>query len=126
MFFFIRFVIYVCVVVALSFGIMEFLVKHNQLELFWSVDKICLFHLALSLCVLYVINTIHKRLPKHTAYAFLGTSVVRMIAVIIFVLPLAKHSKETPIWEVFFLVIPYFILTAVEAIFTVKLIQIKK
>ncbi|CEN42908.1 conserved membrane hypothetical protein [Capnocytophaga canis] len=120
---FVRFFLTVCVVIALTQFLMDLLIKQYALNLFSSVEKICLFHLILSLGVLTIIYTVHRLRPKYTSFAFLGTAFLRMGTMVAFVLPLAKAVEQTPITDVIFLMVPYFILTTIEAIFTVKLIR---
>lgn len=120
---FVRFFLLVIVFTALTYFVLKMLKEHCQLPLFLDVDKICLFHFSLSLCVLSVIYTIHIFLKKYTAFAFLGTALIRMGAVIIFMFPLVQKTAETPIVDALFVVIPYFAFTTIEAIFTVKLIH---
>lgn len=120
---FVRFFLLVIVFTALTYFVLKMLKEYYQLPLFLNVDKICLFHFSLSLCVLSVIYTIHIFLKKYTAFAFLGTTLIRMGAVIIFMFPLVQKTVETPIVDALFVVIPYFVFTAIEAIFAVKLIH---
>ncbi len=121
---FIRFFLLVSLFTALIYFILKTLKEYYQFPLFLGIDKICLFHFSLSLCVLSVIYTVFSFLKKYTAFAFLGTALIRMGAVIIFVFPLVKKSTETPVADTLFVVIPYFVFTVIEAVFTVKLIQL--
>lgn len=120
---FIRFFLLVSIFTALIYFVLKMLKEYYQLSLFLSIDKICLFHFSLSLFVLCVIYTIFSFLKKYAAFAFLATALVRMGAVVVFMFPLVKKTVETPIADTLFVVIPYFVFTVIEAIFTVKLIH---
>lgn len=122
---FLRFLVSVLLLTALTYIVQQWLVEQYALSLFLSVKKISLFHLTLSVGVLGIIYTIYQLLPKYTAFAFLATALVRMGAVIAFVFPLVKNTEHTPITDTLFVVIPYFAFTVLEAAFTVKLIQQK-
>ncbi|MDO4228878.1 MAG: DUF6168 family protein [Capnocytophaga sp.] len=123
---FLRFLVSVLVLTAVTYFVQQWLVEQYDLSLFLGVKKISLFHLILSIGVLTIIYTTHYFLPKYTAFSFLATALVRMGAVIAFVFPLVKKTEQIPIVDTFFVVIPYFIFTLLEAIFTVKLIQQKR
>lgn len=123
---FIRFLIYTNLLVGGMYAITKFLINHYHLNLLIHLEKLFIFHLVVSIFVLLIIYTIFSLLKKYTAYAFIGTSFIRMAAITIFVLPLMKKAIETPILETFIIMIPYFVLTAVEAFFTIKLVNTSK
>lgn len=120
---FLRFSGYVVLLSALVFFAEHFLVEYYQLSLHVTPKKVVLFHLGLSLGVLFPIYVTHFIASKYTAFAFLATSLLRMLAVIVFVIPLSRAAEQTPIVEVLFLLIPYFMYMVLEAIFTIKLMR---
>lgn len=122
---FFRFLLLVIALSALTYFSLEAIVNKYEISSFLGISQISLFHFSLSVCVISVIYTIHSFLKKYTAFAFLGTALIRMIAIIIFIFPLIKNTEKTPISDALFVVIPYFIFTIVEAIFTIKLIKPK-
>ncbi|GIM54406.1 hypothetical protein [Capnocytophaga cynodegmi] len=122
---FFRFLLLIIVLSALTYFSLEAIVNKYEISSFLGISQISLFHFSLSVCVISVIYTIHSFLKKYTAFAFLGTALIRMIAIIIFIFPLIKNTEKTPISDALFVVIPYFIFTIVEAIFTIKLIKPK-
>lgn len=122
---FFRFLLLIIALSALTYFSLEAIVNKYEISSFLGISQISLFHFTLSVCVISVIYTIHSFLKKYTAFAFLGTALIRMIAIIIFIFPLIKNTEKTPISDALFVVIPYFIFTIVEAIFTIKLIKAK-
>lgn len=122
---FFRFLLLIIALSALTYFSLEAIVNKYEISSFLGISQISLFHFTLSVCVISIIYTIHSFLKKYTAFAFLGTALIRMIAIIIFIFPLIKNTEKTPISDALFVVIPYFIFTIVEAIFTIKLIKPK-
>ncbi|ATA89685.1 hypothetical protein CGC58_08060 [Capnocytophaga stomatis] len=122
---FFRFFLLIIALTVLTYFPLETIVSKYGFSSFLGVDKISLFHFSLSVCVISIIYTIYLFLRKYTAFAFLGTALIRMIAIIIFIFPLINNTEKTPISDTLFVIIPYFIFTIVEAIFTVKLIKRK-
>ncbi|MFK8274808.1 hypothetical protein ACI76Y_03885 [Capnocytophaga cynodegmi] len=122
---FFRFLLLIIALSTLTYFSLEAIVNKYEISSFLGISQISLFHFSLSVCVISVIYTIHSFLKKYTAFAFLGTALIRMIAIIIFIFPLIKNTEKTPISDALFVVIPYFIFTIVEAIFTIKLIKPK-
>ncbi|MFK8268467.1 hypothetical protein [Capnocytophaga cynodegmi] len=122
---FFRFLLLVITLSTLTYFSLETIVNKYEISSFLGISQISLFHFSLSVCVISAIYTIHSFLKKYTAFAFLGTALIRMIAIIIFIFPLIKNTEKTPISDALFVVIPYFIFTIVEAIFTIKLIKPK-
>lgn len=119
---FFRFLLLVIVFTLLTYFSLETIVSNCNISSFLGVGRICLFHFCLSVCVLSIIYTIYLFLRKHTAFAFLGTALIRMIAIIIFVFPLI-NAEQTPITDTLLVIIPYFLFTILEAVFTIKLIK---
>ncbi|MFK8266693.1 hypothetical protein [Capnocytophaga cynodegmi] len=122
---FFRFLLLIIALSTLTYFSLETIVNKYEILSFLGISQISLFHFSLSVCVISVIYTIHSFLKKYTAFAFLGTALIRMIAIIIFIFPLIKNTEKTPISDALFVVIPYFIFTIVEAFFTIKLIKPK-
>lgn len=122
---FFRFLLLIIALSTLTYFSLETIVNKYDISSFLGISQISLFHFSLSVCVISIIYTIHSFLKKYTAFAFLGTALIRMIAIIIFIFPLIKNTEKTPISDALFVVIPYFIFTIVEAIFTIKLIKPK-
>lgn len=122
---FFRFLLLIIALSVLTYFSLETIVNKYDISSFLGISQISLFHFSLSVCVISIIYTIHSFLKKYTAFAFLGTALIRMIAIIIFIFPLIKNTEKTPISDALFVVIPYFIFTIVEAFFTIKLIKPK-
>ncbi|ATA77494.1 hypothetical protein [Capnocytophaga canimorsus] len=121
---FLRFSVYVVLLSALVFFAERFLVEYYNLNLHVTPEKVALFHLGLSLGVMFPIYLTNLISAKYTAFAFLATSLIRMFAVIAFVIPLSRVAEKTPIVEVLFLLIPYIVYMIIEAVFTIKLMRL--
>lgn len=120
---FFRFCIYAFLLVCAMFFVAQAIVQRYQITLFFELEKLFLFHLALSECVMIIVYTIFVLSRKNTAFAFLGTGLIRMVAIVLFIFPLIKEEFSASPVETFFLMIPYFILTALEVMFTIKLVN---
>lgn len=120
---FLRFCIYAFLLVCAMFFVAQAIVQHYEIALFFELEKLFLFHLILSECVMIIVYTIFVLSRKNTAFAFLGTGLVRMVAIVLFIFPLIKEEFSASPVETFFLIIPYFVLTAMEVVFTIRLIN---
>lgn len=118
-----RFIFFTLIALVLLYSLGKWLLNSYPISLNYSLNTFFTFHLSLSFAVLFVIFTIDNLSHQHTAFAFLATSVLRMLAIVIFIFPLAQKTTATPMGDVAFLLIPYFVLMPFEAVFAIRLIQ---
>lgn len=121
---FLRFLLIVSALSAVTYFVLQAIVAKCNLRLMLKTTKITLFHFGLSVGVISIIYTIYCFIRKYTAFAFLGTALVRMGAVVLFVAPLVKKTEHTPIADTLCIIIPYFAFTITEALFTIRLLHL--
>ncbi|QLE01002.1 hypothetical protein HX109_05265 [Galbibacter sp. BG1] len=96
---------------------------YTETEFFYSVWSIYAFHVVITIVLYIAILSIHKILPHNTGFVFLGFSGLKMLAAIVFLIPLFQASLENPIPTVFSFFIPYFVYLFLEAFFVIKLLK---
>ena len=119
-----RYFLYAFLLVMLMVFASEAIVSRYDLVSLLNLHKLFLFHFFLSVFVMGIIYTIFLIKRKYTAFSFLVTALVRMGAVILFIFPLVKKTDKPLVFDTFLIIIPYFILTTLEVIFTLKLINL--
>lgn len=123
---FIRYSIGISLFLFVMYSISVYISDYYKIELFREMKIIYLFHWAVTVFILLFIYTTHTIAPNYTGFSFLASSLFRLIAVIIFFWPLVNNHSYNPKNEVLCFMPPYFVLKAVEAFFTVRLLNIKK
>ncbi|MCM5662387.1 DUF6168 family protein [Galbibacter mesophilus] len=96
---------------------------YSETEFFYSVVSIYAFHFTITLILYLAILSIHNILPDKTGFAFLGFSGLKMLAAIVFLIPLFQADLLNPIPSVFSFFIPYFVYLFLEALFVIKLLK---
>lgn len=92
---------------------------------FYPVYAIYLFHFVATLLIYFFLVFVHRTLPEKTGFAFLATTVVKMGAAIVFLLPLIQSGKTDRIPDAVAFFVPYFIFLFLETLFAIRLINAK-
>lgn len=98
-------------------------IESQGVSLFYSLDKLLLFHCGISVLVFIIILVVHLKRPLYTAFAFVAGFVVRLIAVILFCLPLEKLTNSQPLYELLFIALPTFYFIALETVIAIRLVK---
>lgn len=109
------------------FSIQYFVIEHlkQTKTFFYSASSIYIFHFFATLLISLFIVFVQKTFPDKTGFAFMACSLLKMMAAIIFLLPLI-HSEETnALNDVIAFFIPYFLYLAFETTFSVKMLNNK-
>jgi len=97
--------------------------KILEIEIFYSATSIYIFHFIVTLIVCLLLILINKVYSEKFGFAFMALSLFKMIAAIIFLIPLLKAQKTSYLNDVFSFFIPYFLFLTYELIFAAKLLK---
>ena len=98
----------------------NYYINEQGIALFYSAAQIAGVHSGLSLVLFAIILAVNSWHPTYTAFAFMGALVVRLIFVVIAAVPLATAASLYPYHEALFIIIPSFVMIALEAVFTIR------
>ena len=103
----------------------NYFVEQQGINLFYSFDKLLLFHCGVSALAFVFLLAVHLKRPLYTAFGFVVGFVLRLIAIIIFCLPLEKRITSQPLYELLFIVLPTFYFIALETIIAIRFVKIR-
>jgi hypothetical protein len=90
---------------------------------FYSTWSIYIFHLILTLISYGFLLFVNKTFADKTGFAFMGFSLIKMLAAIVFLIPLLQSDVVSKIPDVSAFFIPYFLFLFTETFFAVKLLN---
>ena len=93
-----------------------------DLKLETSIVSIYLFLFIATLIIYIFLFFVNKKYPEKTGFAFLTTGLLKMMASVVFLLPLIQ-SKNIVVNDVIAFFVPYFLFLIFETIFAVRLIN---
>jgi len=103
----------------------NYYVGTQGVNLFYSLDKLLLFHCGVSALTFVIILAVHLKRPQYTAFAFVAGFLLRLIAIIIFCLPLEKRIIPQPLYELLFIILPTFYFIALETVIAIRFVKIR-
>jgi hypothetical protein len=115
------FIPYSLILFGLQYYIMESLFA--DYGFFYSAWSIYAFNVIATILVYLLLLYINKILPTYTGFTFLGASLFRMIAAVVFLIPFIKSHSKDPIGDVTAFFVPYFLFLLFETYFTIRLIN---
>jgi len=68
---------------------------------------------------------VHKTFSDKTGFAFMACSLLKMMAAVLFLLPVMLNDTPNPLQDIVAFFIPYFLFLIFETIYAVKLINTK-
>ena len=89
----------------------------------YSAWSIYLFNIIATFLVYLFLIFVNNNFENYTGFAFLGASFFRMMAAILFLIPLIKGNVKSPIVDLSTFFIPYFLFLLFETYFTIRLIN---
>jgi len=92
---------------------------------FYSTWFIYLFHFLITFSIFMALAVVKKYNAVYTGYAFLACSLIKMMASVIFLIPLIKMEDISKLPDVIAFFIPYFLYLFLETYFALKLINSK-
>lgn len=112
---------------AVILGFLQFLIIYYLVdaELYYSIFSIYSFHILVTFIIYFALVFIHKSFEEKTGFAFMALSLFKMLAAILFLLPMMLAEVEAPFASLISFFVPYFFFLIFETIYVVKLINSK-
>ena len=95
----------------------------QNITFFYSTWSIYLFHLVITLISYGFLLFVNRTFADKTGFAFMGFSLFKMMAAIVFLIPLIQSDLESQIPDVRAFFIPYFLYLFFETLFAVRLLS---
>ena len=121
LYFFKRFIPFSIILILTHFLVLHFSLKNYSF--FYSIYAIYLFHIITTAIICLVLIYLKKVLPEKVGFSFMAFSILKMLAVIIFLIPLIQLDKEQKLPDIFAFFIPYFAFLFFEMTFIIKLLN---
>ncbi|QED38491.1 hypothetical protein FK178_12545 [Antarcticibacterium arcticum] len=116
----------------LPFTIILFLIQYlisafllEDMVLYYPVFAIYLFHFLATLIIYFILILIYNNFQDKTGFAFMGASLLKMLAAVLFLLPMLLSNSGNPFANLLSFFIPYFLFLVFETFYAVKLINAK-
>lgn len=106
----------------IQFVLIEYIL---ELELYYSTIAVYAFHVIATFLIFLFLVFVHKSFSAKTGFAFMATSLFKMFAAVIFLLPMMLNGTENRFQQIVAFFIPYFLFLIFETIYAVKLINRK-
>lgn len=97
----------------------------NSEALFYPVYAIYLFHFFATFLIYWMLLFIHNNFQDKAGFAFMGASLIKMMAAVIFLLPVLLTNTGYAFTNLLSFFIPYFLFLVFETFYAVKLINVK-
>ena len=92
LFFLIRFVIFSAVIFTIQYLIMGH--SYSEVSLFYSLTSIYLFNILATFLVYILLLYVNSSYTDYTGYAFMAGSLLKMLAAVIFLLPMMLNNTS--------------------------------
>lgn len=116
----------------LPFTIILFLAQYllinfalEEFEFFYPTYSIYLFLFLATFLIYIILVWIHQNFSDNTGYAFMAASLIKMLAAIIFLLPMLLNRTGNAFGDILSFFIPYFLYLIFETFYAVRLINAK-
>lgn len=90
----------------------------------YPVWKIYTFHFLVTFFILTALYFVGKKVPNYIGFTFMGFILLKMVAAVVFLIPLIKLESGSKIPDFVSFFIPYFIYLFIEIILTMKLLKL--
>lgn len=90
---------------------------------FYSTWSIYVFHFIVTVLSYAFLIFVNKTFADKTGFAFMGLSLIKMMAAIVFLIPLLQSDLKSKIPDVSAFFIPYFLFLFFETFFAIRLIN---
>lgn len=102
---------------------MQSLTASENLNFLYSVWSIYAFNIIATFLVYLFLIFVNNNFDTYTGFAFLGASLFRMMAAIVFLIPLIRSDVKNPIIDLSTFFVPYFLFLLFEVYFTIRLLN---
>ena len=109
----------------LLFGLQYFVTLQlfASVPFYYSVWSIYVFHIIITILAHLFLLFVHKNFPDKTGFTFMGMGVLKMMACVVFLIPMIQSETVDRVPDVGAFFIPYFMFLLFETIFAVRLIN---
>lgn len=90
---------------------------------FYSIYAIYIFHSITTALICFILVYINKTVANKTGFAFMALSILKMLAVILFLIPLIRWDSAQKLPDIIAFFIPYFAFLFFELTFIIKLLN---
>ena len=94
-----------------------------EMEFYYSSFSIYLFHFLATFLIYLCLVFVYRNFTENTGFAFMGLSLFKMVAAVIFLLPLILSELNAVFANILAFFIPYFLYLIFETLYAVKLIN---
>jgi hypothetical protein len=95
----------------------------SQHDFFYTTWSIYLFQFVSSLLLYIILLFVHSKFPEYTGFAFMGITFFKMMASVVFLIPLIQTKGRETNLDIAAFFIPYFLFLFFETVFSVRLIN---
>lgn len=95
----------------------------GEIKFYYSIWGIYAFHIISTLLIYFLLIYIYDNYREKTGFAFMGASLFKMLAAVLFLLPMLVNNENNPFINLLSFFIPYFLYLIFETFFAVKLIN---
>ncbi len=123
LFFLIRLIIFSAALFVIQYLILGH--SFSEVALYYNLITIYLFNILATFLVYILLLYINDNYKDYTGYAFMAGSLLKMLAAVIFLLPMMLSKTLDPFINLLSFFIPYFLFLFFETFYAVKLINSK-
>jgi len=95
----------------------------NTYSFFYSIYAIYLFQIITTSIVCLAIIYVNKKFSEKTGFVFMALSILKMLAAVIFLVPLIQIYKDQKLPDIIAFFIPYFFFLFFELTFIIKFLN---
>ena len=106
--------------------LLQYLIVSNvfgNITFFYSIWSIYTFHILITIVSYAFLLFVHKSFQDFTGFAYKGFSLLKMLAAVVFLIPLLRSDVISKIGDVALFFIPYFFYLFFETFFAIRLIN---
>ncbi|MGY0407086.1 MAG: hypothetical protein ACWIPJ_01825 [Polaribacter sp.] len=89
---------------------------------FYSTASIYIFHFFATFLIYIFVLFIHKNYENKAGFAFITCGLLKMMAAVVFLIPLIQNKQINALNDVIAFFIPYFFFLVLETVFVVKIL----
>ncbi len=107
--------------------VVHFLIIQNLggVDFYYSLASIYSFYVLATLIIYLALIFTYTKYHEYTGYTFMGASLLKMLAAVLFLLPMLLDKPANLFFNIISFFIPYFLYLIFETVYAVKLINSK-
>jgi hypothetical protein len=111
--------------VLVLFGLQYFVTSEvfSSTFFYYSLESIYIFHVIITVAAHLFLLFVYKTLPDKAGFTFMGMGLLKMMACVVFLIPMIQSDTVNRIPDVGAFFIPYFVFLLFETVFAVRLIN---